>query len=217
MQLNKLYEIQAGLKAHIDYKGEDKFSRMMLAMIVEFGECANEWQQFKYWKKNNEPRTKVEVECSCCLGTTDENYEMVQEDAEGNGGHEYIQCSECHGTGIEGYKNSLLEEYVDGLHFILEAGIDLVELGLMNVLPSSIHPIFRPVEPDITKQFKQVVWNAMQLDVDAINKTNSAAAYQRLFGEYVALGYMLGFSEDQIENAYMEKNKENHERQQRNY
>lgn len=175
MQLNKLYEIQAGLKAHIDYKGEDKFSRMMLAMIVEFGECANDWQQFKYWKKNNEP------------------------------------------------KETLLEEYVDGLHFVLEAGLDLVEMGLIDELPATSYWMIYPEDRTITDQFKTVIISVLQLDNEAAMEVGTAhkdivkMTYKRLLENFLTLGHMLGFTLEQIENAYLEKNAENHARQQRGY
>lgn len=184
MQLNKLYEIQAGLKAHIDYKGEDKFSRMMLAMIVEFGECANEWQQFKYWKKNNEPKTK---DAKLVYGNPNEWVDF----------------------------NPLLEEYVGGLHFILEAGLDLVEIGFMDELPNTISWVIYPEGRTITQQFKTVTFLALQLEF--AQEVTADVNYIRLFKQYLTLGHMLGFTEEQIENAYMEKNKENHARQQRNY
>lgn len=188
MQLNKLYEIQAGLKAHIDYKGEDKFSRMMLAMIVEFGECANDWQQFKYWKKNNEPKVKDEMLI----------YGMP---------NKWVEY------------NPLLVEYVDGLHFILEAGLDLVEMGSVKELPSEMSGLVYPESRTITKQFKVVMYLALELDASVAVGDNHLIdlKYYNLFKHYLALGHMLGFTEEQIENAYMEKNKENHERQQRNY
>jgi len=34
------------------------------------------------------------------------------------------KCIHCNGTGIEELKNPLLEEYVDGLHFLLSIGLD---------------------------------------------------------------------------------------------
>ncbi len=86
MNLTNLFEVQEVLKQHIGYKGEDKFPKMMLAMLVEFMECANDWRGFKYWSKD------------------------------------------------QNKKPSLLEETVDGLHFVLETGLDLLEQGKIKKL-----------------------------------------------------------------------------------
>ncbi|MDA6141611.1 dUTPase, partial [Escherichia coli] len=73
-------------------EGEDRNEKRLLAFIVELGECAQEHRGFKYWSKDQQPRTKaVRVPA------------MMEEDKE--------------------YYNPLLEEYVDGLHFVLELGL----------------------------------------------------------------------------------------------
>ncbi|MNM49642.1 dUTPase [compost metagenome] len=41
--------------------------------------------------------------------------------------------------------------------------------------------------------------------------------YEQMFNSFVGLGKMLGFTWDQIELAYIEKNTENHNRQDREY
>lgn len=156
MNLTKLYEIQAKLKERIGYKGEDKFEKMMLALLVEIGECANEWRGFKYWSKDQMPRPK------------------------------------------------LLEEYVDGLHFVLEIGLDLgFTFDKVNV--------FLKCE-NIVEQFLMI---CRQSYVVTIFKDEST--YLTLVRMYLGLGEMLGFTSEEIEAAYLEKNKINHERQERGY
>lgn len=93
-----------------------------------------------------------------------------------------------------------LEEYVDGLHFLLSFGISI-----------DIQPEVIPgVKLDgIPEQFRECVKLAVCLYEDDY--------YVDLFQHYIGLGEMLGFSWDQIEQAYFDKNKVNHERQDNGY
>jgi dimeric dUTPase (all-alpha-NTP-PPase superfamily) len=167
MKLAKLYEVQAKLKDRIGYKGEDKFEKMMLAFLVEVGECANEWRGFKYWSKNQKPTSK------------------------------------------------LLEEFVDGLHFVLELGLDLLEARTISGLPSYIVP---KTNGTITKKFKTIIQSALLLEQHHSKKHPlTDVRYWDLIEHYVGLGEMLGFTCEEIEAAYMEKNKINHERQENGY
>lgn len=169
MKLTKLYEIQGGLKAHIDYKEKDKFEKMMLALLVEVGEAVNDWRGFKYWSQNQES------------------------------------------------KPTLLEEYVDGFHFVLEAGLDLLEVGLIKELPEE-EKTFVGDTLNITKKFKAVMRAALRVDADYIDRHYLAKSnYTQLLRQYLGLGAMLGFSEEQIIAAYLDKNKVNHERQNNGY
>ncbi|MEK4091705.1 dUTP diphosphatase [Viridibacillus sp. FSL H8-0110] len=48
MNLTKLFEAQRELDLYIDQQhpvqpGEDRLSKKILALLVELGECANEW------------------------------------------------------------------------------------------------------------------------------------------------------------------------------
>lgn len=169
MELTKLYEVQAGLKKHIGYKGEDKFQKMMLAMLVEFMECANDWRGFKYWSENQQP------------------------------------------------KDTLLEEYVDGLHFVLETGLDLKEMGYIHELPKLVNPYRRG--NTIERQFQQVLFGTLQIQRVMKGGMFSAVVkeYMNLFEDFLELGRLLGFEPDQIHAAYMKKNEVNHQRQENGY
>lgn len=211
MNLKNLFETQVKLDEHImqehpELRGQNNLDWKLLALQVELGECANEWRGFKKWSKDQEPRTKVKVECWMCNGTGDENYEMVQEDAEGKGDHEYIQCESCGGTGYDGYKNPLLEEYVDCLHFILSIGLEL------DIKPSLDWDDITTDESDITHQFLEITARILELD-----QWENTESWQGLFEEFYLLGKMLGFTWEQIEEAYYAKNKVNHERQNAGY
>lgn len=213
MNLEPLYEIQAGLKERIGYKQEDKFEKMMLALLVEVGECANEYRAWKYWSTDQKSRTWKREACPVC-NAHGGPYRLYQDGSEPP--EEF--CEKC-----AGYKcvdtNPLLEEYVDGLHFVLEAGLALLEQEAMIALLKRIDVIHVNVtEKDIVKQFKSIKLDALLLEDEVDYGVNFVDKdYCGLVEKYLILGAMLGFTEEQIETAYLEKNKENHDRQNRGY
>jgi dimeric dUTPase (all-alpha-NTP-PPase superfamily) len=93
-----------------------------------------------------------------------------------------------------------LEEYVDGLHFLLSIG---------NFLDERSPWIVTVKCESIPKQFRSLAkLSGMMYDDNY---------YSQLFAEYLGLGEMLGFTWEQIEEAYMDKNEVNHARQDNNY
>lgn len=174
MNLQPLFETQKKLMDRIGYNEPDRFEKTILALLVEVGECANEWRGFKYWSKNQEPVTeKLDVKQIHKV----RNKEIKSVD--------------------ELFKNPLLEEYVDGLHFVLQLGI---EFGVKSDVR------FRPQKVgSLIEQFNLIFHHA------------SNYRYIKLFDYYCGLGEMLGFTWEQIQQAYMEKNKINHERQNNGY
>jgi dimeric dUTPase (all-alpha-NTP-PPase superfamily) len=205
MNLTKLFETQKILRDRINYNEPDRFNKLVLALLVELGECANEWRGFKFWSKDQMPRVEEDVQCEVCKGTGDLNYEMVQEDAEGNGGHEYMDCMYCDCSGISEVRNPLLEEYVDGLHFVLELGI---ERDFMHV----IYDLKSLKEETIVEQFIYLT-----KVVSDFNEYHSIPAYLEIVESYITLGEMLGFTWAEIEQAYYAKNQINHQRQENGY
>jgi dimeric dUTPase (all-alpha-NTP-PPase superfamily) len=103
-------------------------------------------------------------------------------------------------------QEKVLEEYVDGLHFILSLGL---ECGFMR---SSSPQQTNGNGAQLVERFLRVFWA-----VDEFRKTKSQQSYDHLLTEYLQLGEQLGFSFTQIEQAYIRKNKVNHERQNQNY
>jgi len=180
VNLEKLFEAQKNLDEHITRKkgleGQDLFAKKILALLVELGELANEWRGFKFWSQDQQPRTKVQVYTGS-------------------------------GRKIEGkYKNPLLEEYVDCLHFILSIGL---ELGFSEFEIRTI-----PQRKDVTSQFLKL----MRVSQDVLFKREvEQEIYKILISEFIALGKMLGFTWEQIEEAYFAKNAVNHERQESGY
>jgi dimeric dUTPase (all-alpha-NTP-PPase superfamily) len=210
MNLSKLFELQRQLDEHIErehprQEGEDRLAKKILALQVELGELAQEWRGFKFWSNDREPRTEVKIPCRFCGG-------------EGEGyfcGNEYTgqkeQCIYCEGTGVERVKNPLLEEFVDGLHFILSIGLDL-ELD-------NYHIAITPLKLDnVTDQFIELNYQTYLVLKDSeYRKDKGRIQWMTLINLFIGLGEMLGFTWEQIEEAYMKKNAVNHQRQESGY
>lgn len=190
MNLKHLFELQAKLDAHIyaehpPQEGEDRLAKKILALQVELGECANEYRGFKYWSNDQEPRTKV-------FDVTKFNNEKGQ--------WEYF------------YKNPLLEEYVDVVHFTLSVGLE-IEIK---------HEIFpEPINyGDAVIQFNEL-FGQISYFASVLNRENEweevEIEYERIWSLLFGLAGLLGFTWEEIEQAYLDKNKVNHERQESGY
>lgn len=118
-------------------------------------------------------------------------------------------------TAKEYYKNPLLEEYVDCLHFILSIGN---RIGFNN--DATIQQIMRRAEEreletniGIGKAFSHL----MSLVFGFYFSIEDDWTYVKSFERFLNLGKLLGFASEQIEAAYMEKNAVNHQRQREGY
>lgn len=99
----------------------------------------------------------------------------------------------------------ILEEFVDGVHFILS-------LGLTCSLEQEAAVEEGEAECSLTEQFL-LVYEAVQ----SFKQKKSVGTYQQLLQEYFILGRLLGFSAEEVEKAYVSKNEVNYERQQQGY
>jgi len=99
------------------------------------------------------------------------------------------------------FYNPLLEEYVDGIHFILSIGNDLK----IDIREWSIEPFKNKT---ILDQFSQTYQVISDLQYDP-NKIDLVIVLEH----FIVLGEMLGFTWLEIEQAYYEKNAINHTRQ----
>ena len=98
----------------------------------------------------------------------------------------------------------VLEEYVDGLHFLLSLGLDC---GLFYERRE-----LQAVERLLVEQFLAVFRAA-----ERFGATRGRKEYERLFDDYLRLGAALEFSPDEITAAYRRKNEVNHKRQDHGY
>ncbi|MFA1821251.1 dUTP diphosphatase [Virgibacillus oceani] len=101
-------------------------------------------------------------------------------------------------------KHTILEEYVDGIHFLLSLGN---EIG--HQYKGTPHPAG---EISMTKQFNQVFERCT-----LFHQHPGETAYENMMENYLQLGELLGFSETDIKNAYYEKNEVNYDRQNQGY
>lgn len=194
MNLRKLFEMQAKLDARIEREhprrdGEDRLAKKILALQVELGELANEWRGFKFWSHDQEPRTWYPNEkdiCESCKGKPIfiENGKIVG------------QCEDCDGCGVH-FHNPLLEEYVDCLHFILSIGLEL-ELTDFHINYSTVKNM--QMNGSLLKKFSSVFAYVYKVECH-----KNQFWYDALLESFICLGFSLGFTSEQIEQAYIEK------------
>lgn len=103
-------------------------------------------------------------------------------------------------------QETVLEEFVDGIHFILSLGI---ECGFNQ---EEEYAITLDKTESVTGQFLSV-YNG----IGYFRKSRSLEHYKELFTAYLNLGEMLGFTPLEIEKAYIEKNEVNYKRQAEGY
>jgi dimeric dUTPase (all-alpha-NTP-PPase superfamily) len=98
-----------------------------------------------------------------------------------------------------------LEELVDCLHFILGIGL---ELDFTDI------DVWKAKEATTANQFIECFGKIYNMHFQKrVNGEVPIEMYEHLFACFIGLGEMLGFTWDQIEQSYLEKNKINHERQ----
>lgn len=204
MNLEKLFEKQRELDERIldrfpELRNEDLLDKKILALQVELGELAQNWRGFKFWSKDQEPRIKdyKQMKCKWCNGSGDDGTGV---------------CPDCKSSG-DVYKeyNPLLEEYVDCLHFILSIGL---ELGMDEVADELD---FEYAGRDIIDCFVDLNSDITDLYYIRENDDLNSYLHESLFSKFIRLGELLGFTWDEIEQAYFEKNAENHRRQEVGY
>jgi len=103
-------------------------------------------------------------------------------------------------------QQTVLEEYVDGVHFILSLGI---ECGFEEKLDFSAEVMNKEF---LIEQFLFVF--------ELISKFRASKLledYKQLFQAYIRLGELLGFNAGETEKAYVDKNEVNYERQKQGY
>jgi dimeric dUTPase (all-alpha-NTP-PPase superfamily) len=216
MNLEKLFSMQRELDEHImtehpEMRGQNNLDWKILALQVELGECANEWRGFKKWSKDQNPR--LETKCHACngLGSFPDVGETITIDGVVTGYYE--PCLYCEGTGIE--RKPLLEEYVDCLHFILSIGL---ELKLQELKINPLENEFTSVLEAFQHSFNwSVNLNYVLFDEPFSSEYRIERTYFNLISVFVTLGELLGFTWEQVEEAYFAKNVVNHERQDNNY
>lgn len=99
-------------------------------------------------------------------------------------------------------KEVTLEEYVDALHFFLSLGLSR---GWNKFITEIDAPPFKGL------RIVDHIYSLLQ------NQYLSSGHYEEAFEHFFAVGQKLGFTENEIFNAYLEKNATNHDRQDNSY
>lgn len=133
------------------------FRDVKLALLTELGELANEWQGFKYWKKNKNVN-----------------------------------------------REKLIEEWADCFHLALSLENRLKQTTKYILQDTdSILDKFKGKEINICKSFEQAYECILKEEI--------------ILPVIIVLGRYLGISYDEMEKAYLDKNKVNYERQEKGY
>lgn len=101
-------------------------------------------------------------------------------------------------------KQIILEEYVDNIHFLLSIGL---EKGYT----------FSEIDPSITYLTHTEEFNHVFVRCVTFYQDQTEENYLQMFKEFLRLGKLLGFEEDDIISAYQAKNEVNYERQESGY
>ncbi|MCA0969862.1 dUTP diphosphatase [Halobacillus litoralis] len=100
-------------------------------------------------------------------------------------------------------RDVILEEYVDGLHFLLSLGLDLG----FEYQPKPVSAFH-----DQTEAFLE-----MYAKVEAFRLQKGNESYQDMFAAFLRVGETLGMTEPEIMDAYYVKNEKNYKRQEEGY
>lgn len=211
MNISKLTLLQKDLDANINKnhpigKNEDRVANKFNALVVELAEFANEGRWFKFWSEDRKPRTTGI--CLQCSGQGEGYFS----------GNVYTgkkeTCGNCLGFGSDDSKKPLLEEYIDSLHFFISIAIDE---GWEKALYVPEHWLVEleefGYEGGLTEAFNGVIYNLMKS-----RYLSDESSFHMAYCLFITIGLTgFGFTDEAIEAAYMNKNKENHSRQQNGY
>jgi dimeric dUTPase (all-alpha-NTP-PPase superfamily) len=103
-------------------------------------------------------------------------------------------------------KSVVLEEFVDGIHFILSLGIECGFQELQYTITNE------PSELNVSEQFLLIYEK-----VNEFKNTKDPDRFKALIETYLVLGELLGITYEEMEKAYFKKNEVNYQRQQNNY
>ncbi|KWZ68178.1 dUTP diphosphatase [Bacillus altitudinis] len=232
MNLEKMFEMQAELDSRIikekGLEGRDLLPNTYVALITEIGEFANEGRLFKHWSDQQEPKRKAIT----TAGATTENATHFhcesedcgeysnREDFENLSEPDYDECPICKAGSVTAYRefDPFLEEYADCIHFFLSIAI---KKGWQEELHVSDEIFFGfeefGFEGGLSGLYLEMQWsllNSRMFKDEEKKKEHFRAAW----GLFLVIGVVgFGFTLDQIEKAYMDKNAVNHKRQQEGY
>lgn len=159
---------------------QDNLTWKINAMVVEMGECMQEWRGFKKWSNKREQQEET------------------------------------------------LEEFIDWFHFLLSIGLEVNYVfeegsyepayyignytGYGKTYDKTTEDILNTLFVEWTKSF----YTGLTLKSDG-SYTIRKGTYERLMSIFLTIGHFLGYTWEELYMAYLEKNEENHKRQNNNY
>jgi dimeric dUTPase (all-alpha-NTP-PPase superfamily) len=210
MDLGKMLVMQKELDDYIikekGLEGQDLFPNTVLALQVELGELANEGRWFKHWSNNQEPRTFKEIKPV--------QFEVV------DGIRKIVSDGE--------YSNPLLEEFVDCVHFFLSIAIQKGWKEALWVYEEQLDP--DEFNGNLTGWYLEMIYflNLAYIEVVtpeanekfmiSVGFLKNQYNFRMAWICFLNIGINgFGFTPEQIEQAYMDKNAVNHQRQNQGY
>lgn len=103
-------------------------------------------------------------------------------------------------------KQIILEEFVDGIHFILSLGLECGFDHRLDAVEQKVSEI------TVSEQFLKIYEK-----VSEFRKTKSFPDYVTVIELYLQLAVQLGITDEEMERAYIQKNEVNYKRQENNY
>ncbi|WP_010276472.1 dUTP diphosphatase [Paenibacillus senegalensis] len=229
MNISELVNMQRELDARIikdkGIEGQDLFADKVLALLTEIGEFANETRCFKYWSKDQDPRTTLK--CNKCNGNGYKEWFSGSLEAN-NLQQETTTCEECGGIGEIKEINPLLEEYIDCFHFFLSIAIYKGWEEHLYIHEEAIEEIRgKSLDGGLTGAILETSYwiLKMKMEKDKDEKIEKAFGYSKqvfcfknAWFCFIAVGMVgFNFTWDQLCEAYMAKNQINHDRQATGY
>ena len=167
---------------------DDQFDNTLVALDVELSEFANEGRWFKIWSVDQEPRTFKASPMEVVNGSVPKGFNV---------------------------SNPLLEEFVDAVHFFLSLA-NLrgwqPSLNFNERILSSMYDSGKGVQRFNTNYLE------MKNQLSRVFAMRSELAFGAAWMNFLIIGMSgFGFTWEQISEAYLAKNKINHERQANGY
>lgn len=213
------------LQEHPELLDRENLPWKVLALQVEVGELANEWRGFKKWSKNTNPSKiihttagateKNAVEFVCADEDCGERFDKSDARLQDLFGENNEDCPVCKNGYLYAMrsKNPILEEFADCVHLTLSNGLELADEWFIDYDYEFTDKLPVNLNVDLIIEQFQMVYRKLAV----FHTTHSAKVYVELVAELLRLGKMLGFTWEQIEQAYISKNEINHNRQATGY
>ena len=205
MNFKKLQTMQAKLDEAIladkaPMTAEERFNKTLVALSVEIAEVANCAEHFKFWKDN---KGKVDSDRFYCITQTfREGRTVVPRYADLKSNHA------CNLSFEQVHKLTLVEEASDCLHFIL---------SLANQVDFEINGIGTHFE--ISRDEDSLEKNFLFLNhvIGLSEFKHFHSDLEMIIDVFFIYIYQLGINEQELEQAYYDKNKINYERLENGY